>query len=244
MTDPRTDSVVQGLIQDLEPVRPVPRLRNLGIALVLVFAVAVVMNLLWVGLTLAPSAAWQRPSFLILLAGLAATASGSLLAAAAGAIPGREVAVRAGRGLAVLGAVAATLGGVLGVVLADGAVASLPFPWGATAMCASRAGALGTVPAAMLCIYLARAFERRPGLGSVFVCVGAVALGSAVVHASCPSQEGLHLFLGHWVAPAGLALVLALPCSLLIQTLDARLNHTGDGRGVQGPSASDQSERE
>ena len=207
--------MLEGLVQNLEPVRPIPPLRSLFLTLALIFGVAVVLNLLWVGFSFTPHSAWRQAPFLVLLIGLVVTAAGSMLAAVSGAIPGREGLARRGRRTACAGALMASLGGILGLAGADNVVA--PFPLSITVACAWRASALGAVPAAALCIYLARAFERRPGVGAVFACVGAVTMGSGLVHASCPSREALHLLLGHWIAPLGLALLLALPFSLLIR---------------------------
>ena len=209
--------MLEGLVQNLEPVKPIPQLRSVFLMLALIFGVAVLLNLLWIGLSLAPLSAWLHPPFLVLLIGLVVTAGGSMLAAVTGAIPGREGLARMGRRTAWAGALMASLGGILGLAGADNVVAR--FPLGITVACAWRASALGAVPAAALCVYLARAFERRPAVGAVFACVGAVTLGSGLVHASCPSREALHLLIGHWVAPLGLALLLALPFSLLIRQL-------------------------
>jgi len=212
-----TEVMLEGLVENLEPVKPIPPLRSVFRMLALIFGVAALVNLLWVGRSLAPLSAWLHPPFWLLLIGLVVTAGGSMLAALTGAIPGRERLARMGRGTAWAGALMASLGGILGLAAADPVVAR--FPLGITVACAWRACALGAVPAAALCVYLARAFERRPGVAAIFACVGAVTLGSGLVHTSCPSRESLHLLLGHWLAPLGLALLLALPFSLLIRRL-------------------------
>jgi hypothetical protein len=209
--------MLEGLVQKLEPVRPIPQLWSLFLMLALIFGVAVVLNLLWVGLSFRPLSAWLHAPFLVLLIGLVVTAGGSMLAAVSGAIPGREGLARGGRRTAWAGALVASLGGGLGLAAADNVVAQ--FPLSITLACAWRASALGAVPAAALCVYLARAFERRPGMGAIFACVGAVTMGAGLVHASCPAGDARHLLVGHWVAPLGLALLLALPFSLLIRQL-------------------------
>lgn len=226
MAEQGTESVLEGLVQNLEPVRPIPQLRSLFLLLALIFGVSLVLNLLWVGLSITPLSAWLHVPFLVLLIGLVVTAGGSMLAAVSGAIPGREGLARTGRRMAWAGALMASLGGILGLAGADSVAAQ--FPLSITVACAWRASALGAVPAAVLCVYLARAFERRPGVGAIFACVGAVAMGSGLVHASCPAREPLHLLLGHWVAPVGLALLLALPFSLLIRQL-GRGSRSGRG---------------
>jgi hypothetical protein len=212
VSERRTESLLRELVDGLEPVRPVPTVRGLVLAVVGAFAVAAALNGIWPGLTFAPPPAWRSLPFLALLAGLATAAAGSLRAVATGAIPGREAAARSGRRVAVAGALLATAGGVAGVAAADDVMAH--FPLGVTVACACRASLLAVLPAAVLCVYLTRAFERRPRVGAAFACLGAAALGAAWVHATCPLLEPLHGLLGHWVGPAGVGLLLALPVSL------------------------------
>ena len=52
--------------------------------------------------------------------------------------------------------------------------------------------------------------------------VGAVALGAVVVHATCGAEGGLHMLLGHSLAPVWAALLLATPAGSVIRLLQRR----------------------
>jgi hypothetical protein len=222
MSERRTESLLRELPRNLEPVRPMPRLRTLVVAAVAAFALTLAIDgLLGHPLPLvAGGVAWADGGFLTLLAGLLLTAAGAILAALAGAVPGRERAAAAGWRVAVAGvAVAASAGcwALLGFAGADSEGAlDLGFE------CAGRASLLGVVPALVLCVFLARAFERRPLLGAGAAAVGALALGAAAVHASCANGGVLHMLLGHWLTPFAAALLLAAPLSLGVSRLSRR----------------------
>ena len=158
---------------------------------------------------------WSDPVFLVVLAGLATTAAGGILAALAGAVPGREGEARLGRRILGVGLLLAAGGVLWGVGRADALEPALPIA--SSLRCGGRAAALGLVPALVVCVFLARAFERRPLLGAACAALGALGLGAVAAHASCSGGGPLHLMIGHWLTPFGAALVLALPLSLLVR---------------------------
>jgi hypothetical protein len=152
---------------------------------------------------LAPGVPWGSAVFLAVLLGLWALALGAMLAALGGAMPGRESLAGRGRGLAGLG-----LGVGVGVslvwCLSPGALET-DVPLAATWMCLARAVGLAALPALVLCVTLARAYECRQRMGGVWAWLGAVALGATAVHASCSAGGAPHVVLGHVLEPLVLA---------------------------------------
>ena len=222
MSERPTESLLSELSRDLAPVRPMPRLRTLVLVGLGAFALTLAVDgLLGHPLPLvAAGVAWADAGFLSLLAGLLLTAGGAIVAALAGAVPGRERAAAAGWRVAVAGVAVAASAACWAFLRSAGADFG-----GAPDMgleCAGRASLLGVVPALVLCVFLARAFEQRPLLGAGAAAVGALALGAAAVHASCANGGVLHVLLGHWLTPFAAALLLAAPLSLVVRRLSGR----------------------
>ena len=217
MSDRPTESLLRELTRDLEPVRRVARLRHAALGAVAVWALAVAAQAAWSGPLpfRVPGIAWGDPAFLAVLAGLIAAASGAVTAALAGAVPGREFAARRGRAVALLGVLVASLGGVGAGLRAELTAAQGALESGL--LCTGRASALALVPAVFLCVTLARAYERRPLWGASYASLGAMALGALAVHTSCNAAGPLHLLLGHSLTPFAVALVLALPLSVVLR---------------------------
>jgi hypothetical protein len=124
---------------------------------------------------------------------------------------------RWGLAVALVGACTAAAAGLWALARADAAGASVALS--ASVQCGGRASVLGVLPALLLCVFLARAFERRPLLGACLGATGALALGAVAVHTSCADGRALHVLLGHWLTPIAAALLLALPLSLLVRRL-------------------------
>lgn len=220
MSERATESLLRDLSHGLEPVRPIPRLRTQVLRLLALFAAVVGMHALLGGpLPLRVAGVpWSDPVFAIVLVGLVLTAAGAVVAALCGAVPGREREARAGRAVAVCGALLASAGGLWGLTGAP----LEAFPFRDSAPCIGRASVLAIVPALFLCVALIGAFERRPLVGCAFASVGAVTLSAVLVHTTCPHGGAAHILLGHWAAPFTVALVLALPLSLLVRAATRR----------------------
>jgi hypothetical protein len=217
----RSEDFVRELSAGLAPVRPIPPLRR---ALTLVFATwGVAIATRWalggpppcVGI----GCGWRDPLSWGLTIGLVLAAAGGIVAALAHAVPGRAR-------LAAVGASALLVG--LALALASSGFALLletappRTPLAAAAGCGTHAVLLGFVPAALVCRFAARAFERRPGRSAVMACLGGVALGAIVVQLSCGAGDPRHLLLGHALAPIGAALLLAVPSAALLHRSLAR----------------------
>jgi len=209
-----TERLLHELTEDLAPVRPIPRLRAGAAAVFGVWAGAVLLA--WF-LGVVPRDAFEAirsssPSYLIVFAGLALMAVGATLAAMAGAVPGREEATR-GSGLLACAGVGLAAGGGLWAVVAAGADNSAA----GAIMCLSEAGTLAFLPVLVASLFLARGVAHRPRLGAGLAVCGSVALGALVIHASCRIGGGLHVLLGHALAPLFLGFGLAIPLAALVR---------------------------
>ncbi len=214
MTDRPTDALLRELTHDLEPVRRIPSLRSAALLALVSCAVAAGLHsaatdrpfpLLAAGLP------WSEGSFLVTLGGLALASGGALAAALAGAVPGRDVASRAGRLTAAAGVTLAVGGAAWWLLVADAMETS--FSLASCVGCASHALLLALPPALVVGLFLGHALARRPRTLSAFAAMGALALGACVTHASCTDGGALHVALSHVAAPLVLAMLLALPLS-------------------------------
>ncbi|MEZ4333349.1 MAG: NrsF family protein [Myxococcota bacterium] len=213
MSESKAEDRIEALVQELEPVRPIPRLRTLlALALALV-PLAVVAHFVFGGPGLrGPVGAAERPVFVGLLVGLLLVAGGALAAAFARAVPGREAAGRRGGKLAVAGGALALLASGVGVGLVGRGEVGLAECIG----CIRHAVGLGVLPFAVVIGFVLRAFADRFGPAILLGVIGGVALGAAAVHLTCGSDQPMHWLLGHALGPVVLGLILAGPALLLV----------------------------
>jgi hypothetical protein len=204
---PSSEQLIEQLSRDLAPVRPVPPLRAVGLALVGVWLAGVALShwLGGAGLRLTDPGSRADPLFLGVFLGLGLAGAGGCLAAVARAVPGCERLARAGL---------TTLGVGFFAALCIGVLAWLRSPTGTSpagvAACTAHAAVLALAPAALAFAWLARAWEPRPTLGAWVAGLAAAALGASAVHAACLQGEALHVLLGHAVGPGLVAAGLAV----------------------------------
>ena len=209
-----TEHVIRDLVRDLQPVRPIPRLRAVILGGLGLFAAAVAVHAA-LGARPQVEPVLANPAMGLVLIGLALTAAGATAAGLASAVPGREAVVRSGRPVAATG-VALAIGAAAWAVLATGAGAPRA-PLSASLACIAKAASLGALPLALAIGFLVRAATRRPLLAAAAAAIGAVALGAVFVHLSCEAGGALHVLLGHTFAPAVAALVFAFPAARWIR---------------------------
>lgn len=211
-----TEQRIRELARDLEPVRPIPRLRMVELGVVASWAAIVFAD--WLAGGWAPRAAsdsaWVTPSYLGALAGVALVAVGAISAALASAVPGREAAVRVGLRVTAVGAALALAGWALGVTI--GPVDHGGEDLGSILGCATKALGLGVVPTLLACAFVAFAVLRRASVSAALAVGGGVALGAVAVHASCPSNSALHQLVAHTLAPAAAVILLTAPLAPLL----------------------------
>lgn len=211
-----TEQLLRELARDVSPVRPIPRLRAATAGVLALWAIVVL--LLWMQGSPPAGAArtipWQAPGYGAVLVGLALIAGGATLAALAGAVPGREWASGASGCVALLGLLLAVGGGLIAVAEAGSRGAA---EWSSSAACIRHAAALAFLPALAALLFLARGYAGRPVLSAALGVTGTVALGAVVVHVSCRAGGGLHMLLGHALAPLLLGFLVAAPIGLVIR---------------------------
>jgi hypothetical protein len=191
-----TDQVLGDLVQGLEPVRPIPRLRTVVASALALGAVASLL-LLWVsGLRADLAAAALRPSLAGVAVGLTIVALGGIATSLGGSVPGREGVARFGLRALVAGL------GLAAAAAGWGLISTGVAAWeGMGLSCLATAVLVGLLPSVPLVAFLARALPRQPAAGLAAAAAGAVALGGLSVHASCPATGGMHVLVGHALAP-------------------------------------------
>ena len=211
-----TERLIDGLLEDLEPVRPLPRLRT-AFAVVLSTWTAVLGLVLWSqdsvpGATLVLVDRVYLVSFL----GLIAASAGATLSSLAASRPGRERVETLGLLVTVAGLSVAALVCVIGI-LALGATA--PSPPGADRMCFEKGAFLSLLPAGVILSFLVRGWSAHPIRAALVGMLAAGALGAVIVHLSCGVVAPSHLMKGHMSVPLALALVAAYPLGALLKRL-------------------------
>lgn len=212
-----TEQLVGDLVEALEPIRLIPRLRTVAAAALAlgVISSAVVMGLRGVRSDLASGV--FSPCVVLMAVGLTIVALGGIAASLGAGVPGRERVTQLGTRVLVGGLVLAAGAGGWALVSAGAAA------WeGIGVRCLATALLAGVLPGLALLAFLAVAFPARPALALAAASGGAVALGSISVHVSCPATGGLHLLLGHAAAPVLGGVVLALVLYPVLCRLRAR----------------------
>ncbi len=219
------DDLIHELARDLPPVKAIARLRVAAAKLLLLWLCALAVSR-WLDGSGPGSALdglsgdWSHWSVWI---GLAVLAGGALLAALAGAVPGRERVVGAGRAAAVLGIAWVFGSGLWGLAGAEGAHAEAALS--DSFACAGYAIALGFPSLWFAAAFLLRGAPARPLMASTVAAAGAVALGAFAVHAACSITSGEHVLLGHFLTPVVAAGLISLPLAARI----ARASRAGSG---------------
>jgi len=217
MTGRSTEDLVQQLVADLAPTRPIARLRVAASAVVALSVAGVVATGWMTGAwpRLGDAAFWSDPIAVAILLGLVVVAAGAVVAALAGAVPGRETLARAGRigaGAAVVWSIGCGLWAVAG-----GGSASAASSFAGSASCLAHALVLAIPAALAVGFYLARGAPQLGVIDAGVAAMGAAGLGAVAVHATCNLAGGFHLLLGHCSTPIIAGLAFALPLAGLIR---------------------------
>jgi hypothetical protein len=210
-----SERLVQSLASDLSAVRPLPPLRRM-LGVIGLLGVAAFGFAFWLRGT-SPQlfqVASSHPAYLCIWIGLLAVAVGGLVAALAGAVPGRQLEARTGVALMTAGALLAIgVGGLLAFTGTDAGGAAAPPR--AAGICLSLALALG-FPAAVVGLgFVLRGWPARPLACLLAAAAGAGALGAFVTHMTCVQVDALHLMLGHLLGPLLGAALLTIPLQVL-----------------------------
>ena len=205
MSRERTDALIAKLAADLELVKPIAPIWQgvAGLFLVAAFTAAGVFA------SQGPTpSVWSNflrdLTYAAVLIGLVAAVAGSWTGALASVIPGRELLLRLGSGVAVAGLLLALC------------VAAWLTPWGSARLepaasllaCIGRAAGFAALPAAAALGLTARGWSGRPAVTVGLGVLGAGAAGALLVHLTCPTVEPLHALFTHASPPILIALLV------------------------------------
>jgi hypothetical protein len=217
MTGRSTEDLVQQLVQNLPPVKPIARLRVAAAGVVALWVAAVVamgwMTGAWP--RFGESAYWSDPITVAALFGLTVVAAGAVVAALASAVPGREPLARVGRISA--GSAAVWLIGCGLWAVAGGENEFAASLLAGSASCFAHALLLAMPAALAASFYLSRGAPQRRLIASGAAAAGAAGLGAVAVHATCSAVGSFHLLLGHCLTPIAAGLLFALPLAGLVR---------------------------
>lgn len=217
MTGRSTEDLVQQLVGNLSPMKPIARLRVAASAVVALWFAAVVATDWMTGTwpRIGEAAFWSDPITVMILLGLMVAAAGAVVAALASAVPGREPLARAGWVSAGTAAVWLIGCGLWAVVGGESEPAASSFA--GSASCLAHALLLAIPAALATSFYLSRGAPQHRLIASGVAAAGAASLGAVAVHATCSVTGGFHLLVGHCLTPIIAGLLLALPLAGLIR---------------------------
>ncbi len=216
MTDP-TDRLISGLVDDLAPVRPLPRLRQAFSVVLSVWAAMLGVVLLTLKHEPGASGLLANPVYFASFAGLMIAALGGTLSALAAGRPGRTKLEVAGLLVCLVGLLAAAVACLVGIGSLD--FAQHPSPPGLDAMCFRKGALLSLLPGGVVLSFLVRGWTARPIRAALVAAIAAGALGASVVHLSCDFLGPRHLLLGHLSVPIMLAALALYPLGVLLRRL-------------------------
>lgn len=208
MSDP--EALIRELAGDLDPVRPIPRIRTVTAGVIALWFAAAATGFAVLGLR--PDLAEAMigaPGVAAVFAGLGLAGLGGVVASLAMGVPGREVLARTALALAILGMLIAA--GIGTLLFAMSPVAEARVPWSADLACLAVAILVGLLPAVGVVWFAGQASPFRPVIAVLAAAAGTAALGAATAQASCPHSEMRHLLVAHALAPAFGVLLLTLP---------------------------------
>jgi len=212
------EALIRELVRDLDPVRPIPRIRTVTAGVIALWFAAAAIGLAVLGLR--PDLAEAMigaPGVAAVFAGLGLAGLGGVVASLAMGVPGRDVLARIALALAMLGLLTAVGTGTL--LFAVSPVGEARVPWSADLVCLAVAILVGLLPAVGLVWFAGRASPFRPVIAVLAAAAAAAALGAATAQASCPHSEMRHLLVAHALAPAFGVLLLTLPLLAALKRL-------------------------
>ena len=217
MTGRSTEDLVQQLVHDLPPVKPIARLRVAAAGIVALWIASVVATSWRSGWwpRFGEAAFWSDPITVAILFGLTVASAGAVVAALASAVPGREPLARAGQISA--GAAVVWLIGCGLLAAAGGESESAADLFADSASCLVYALVLAIPTALAASFYLSRGAPQHRLIASGAAAAGAAGLGAVAVHATCSAVGGFHLLLGHCLTPIVAGLLFALPLAGLVR---------------------------
>jgi hypothetical protein len=212
-----TERLIARLGEDLEPVRPLPRLRSAFAIVLTVWATFLGLAVLGSEATIATGSLMGNQIYLASFVGLVLAALGATASALAAGIPGRENVETIGMMFAAVGLIAGAIACLFGMQSLG--IDAPNSPPGLDAMCFREGAFLSLLPAGVILSFLVRGWTARPIRAALIALLGAGALGAVVVHLSCGFVGPKHVILGHMSVPIVLTLLGAYPVAVVLRKL-------------------------
>ncbi len=210
-----SDRLISDLVDDLEPVRPLPRLR-MAFAIILALWAAMLGIVLWAkeGDAGVQSLFANWIYFGSFLGLLVASFGGTSSALAAG-IPGRERLEISGMLVSLVGLLAAAAACLIGIYQLG--LSTPVSPAGIDAMCFQEGALLSLLPAGVILSFLVRGWAAHPVRAALLALLGSGALGAMIVHMSCGFLGPRHMLLSHLSVPIVLVLLGIYPLAVVLR---------------------------
>jgi hypothetical protein len=212
----RTERLIDGLVEDLAPVTPLPRLRSAFAVVLAVWAAVLGVVLGSQEATPGARSLTTDPVYIAAFLGLLFAAFGGTLSALAAGQPGRGRIETLGLGLSLFGLLGAAIACLIGVGAMEQRVATPP---GADLMCLRHGVLLSLLPGGVVLSFLVRGWTAHPVRASTVGLAATGALGAAIVHLSCDFMGPRHLLIGHLSVPVALAILGLYPLAVLLRRL-------------------------
>lgn len=214
------ERLIDGLVDDLRPVRPIPRLRS-------AFAVILAVWAALMGVVLSSSharmgesiieALLHHPIYLASFVGLLLAAVGGAVSALAAGVPGRDRLEVAGLTAAWVGLLAAAIACFGGLRAAE--LEGLGDHVQAHAVCFNRGLYLSLLPAGVIFSFLVRGWTAHPLRAASVALLASGALGVMIVQLGCEWLAPKHLLLGHLSVPIVLIALGFYPLGVVLRKL-------------------------
>ncbi|MEZ4290933.1 MAG: NrsF family protein [Myxococcota bacterium] len=212
-----TERLIDGLVADLAPVRPLPRMRSAFAVIVALWA-GLLGALAWRQTTLTGGVAavgWLMDRvYLVAFVALIVAALGGTVSALASGTPGRERLELGGLGAACSGLFAGAIVCVVGMLGGPGTAALVAGT--REGMCLGESALLSLLPAGVILAFLVRGWAMRPWRAAGIALLASGALGASIVHFGCGFLEPGHVLLSHLSVPLVLVVLGLYPLGLLL----------------------------
>jgi uncharacterized membrane protein len=210
-----SDRLISSLVDDLEPVRRLPRLR-LAFAVILALWATMLGIVLWAN----EGDAGMRSLFTNRIyfgsfVGLLIASLGGLSSALAAGIPGRERLEIRGMLLSLVGLLAAVIACLVG--LYELGLSTAPSPEGIDAMCFQESALLSLLPGGVILSFLVRGWAAHPVRAALVALLGSGALGAMIIHISCGYLAPRHMLMSHLSVPIVLVLLGIYPLAVVLR---------------------------
>lgn len=212
-----SDRLISDLVDDLEPVRPLPRLR-LAFAVILALWATMLGLVLWAkeGDAGVRSLFTNRIYFGSFVGLMVASFGGTISALAAG-IPGRERLEIRGMLVSLIGLLAAAAACLVGIY--ELGLSAPPSPGGIDAMCFQESALLSLLPAGVILSFLVRGWAAHPVRAALVALLGSGALGAMIIHMSCGFLGPRHMLMSHLSVPIVFVVLGIYPLAVVLRRL-------------------------